>query len=97
LSPLLCRICAEAAWRPKDGQLVWRVPDMGAVWGSPVRVGNKLVWATLTGHVVVVAAKTGKVLAQLDIADRFFASPALADGVLYLGGESGKLYAINTL
>ncbi len=79
-----------------SGQRRWSVDDLGGSWSSPMVVGDKVVWATEGGVVLILALSTGKELARVELGDRFFATPAVADGVIYVGGDSGQLYAIDT-
>jgi len=78
------------------GQRRWVVDGYGGSWASPVVVGDKVVWATVSGHVLIIGLSSGKVLADVETGDRLFATPAVADGVIYVGGDSGQLYAIDT-
>jgi len=78
------------------GAVRWSVDQYGGSWSSPVVVGNKVVWITASGHLLVLELRSGKVLADHDLGDRFFATPAVSDGVIYVGGDSGMLYAVDT-
>ncbi len=78
------------------GQRRWMIEGYGGSWGSPVVVGKTVVWVTQPGTVVIANADNGKVLATLDLGDTIYATPAVSDGVIYVGGDSGKLYAVDT-
>jgi outer membrane protein assembly factor BamB len=78
------------------GQRRWTVDGYGGSWASPVVVGDKVVWATVSGHVLIIGLSSGKVLADVETGDKLFATPAVADGVIYVGGDSGQLYAIDS-
>lgn len=80
----------------RTGAVRWSVDQYGGSWSSPVVVGNKVVWITAPGHLLVLELRSGKVLADHDLGDRFFATPAVIDGVIYVGGDSGMLYAVDT-
>ncbi len=78
------------------GERRWAVDEYGGSWSSPVVVGNKVLWVTAGGQLLVLELRSGKVLSALDLGDRVFATPAVADGVVYVGGDAGMLYAVDT-
>lgn len=79
-----------------NGQRRWMIEGYGGSWGSPVVAGKTVVWVTCPGNIVIANVDNGKVLATLELADTIYATPAVADGVIYVGGDSGKLYAVDT-
>lgn len=79
-----------------SGQRLWLVEGYGGSWGSPVVVGDKAVWVTVPGTLLIVNLNNGKVQAKVELEDTIYASPAVADGVIYVGGDSGQVYAIDT-
>lgn len=88
--------CAEAA----TGRLLYeqRVERAGQVYASPVLAGDRLYYVARTGRTFVIAAKPEyELLAVNDLSDRstFNASPAVADGRLYLRSDR-FLYCIGS-
>ena len=77
--------CLEAS----SGKLVWRQRIGGSFFGSPVWVDGRLYCIAMKGQVVVLAASdTFKVLARVPLGEMSYATPAVADGVMYLRTRS---------
>jgi len=75
--------------RLADGKVVWRERVGGAYYGSPVCVGNRLYCISKSGEVVVVAVSDKfEVLARAPLGEPSYATPAVADGVMYLRTRS---------
>lgn len=73
--------CLEAA----SGEVVWRERVGGKYFGSPVRVGDRLYCMSREGEMVVLAAERQyRLLARIDLGEPTHATPAVADGVMYL-------------
>ncbi len=71
--------------RPSTGEEVWRERVGGAFFGSPVWVDQRLYCISKTGEVVVLAAADEfQVLARVPLGDTSYATPAVANGVMYL-------------
>jgi outer membrane protein assembly factor BamB len=86
--------CLDAA----SGALVFqeRLPARGPYYASLVAADGKLYAASARGELSVFAAdKELRVLSTLDLEDRLMATPALADGVVYVRTES-RLWAFRT-
>ncbi len=74
----------------KDGKEVWRERLAGNVYASPVLVEGKMIVIDSVGKVYFVeAGPEFKLLAQNDLKEGAFASPAVADGKLYIRTRSG--------
>lgn len=73
----------------KSGELKWREKIPGNFSSSPVMIGNKLYLATEDGvaYVAEVSPKGGKIVFELEMEERIFASPAVIDGALFLRSE----------
>lgn len=84
------------AYDRATGAARWEVAEHGGSWSSPVIVGDRVVWLPASGPLLVLDRATGETLASLPLQDRFFATPAVVDGTIYVGGDSGNLYAITT-
>ncbi|MHB8861863.1 MAG: outer membrane protein assembly factor BamB family protein, partial [Pirellulaceae bacterium] len=76
------------------GNLIWRERVAGDFFGSPVCIGNRLYCIAKNGDVVVLAASdTFQELARVSLGEPSFATPAVADGVMYLRTAS-HLYSL---
>jgi outer membrane protein assembly factor BamB len=79
--------CAEA----KTGKAVWaqRVFENSDVTASPVMVGDKILMISEKGEVAVVKAdKQFEEPTLVSLGDRVYASPAVADGKVFVRGEA---------
>jgi outer membrane protein assembly factor BamB len=76
-----------ACYDVKDGKKVWEHDFEMEVQSSPSLVGDWLfVIGTKGVAVVVEAGREFKEIARSSLADKFFASPAFADGRMFLRG-----------
>jgi outer membrane protein assembly factor BamB len=73
----------------KDGKKVWEHDFEMEVQSSPSLVGDRLFFIGTKGVAVVVAAgREFKEIARSNLADKFLASPAFADGRMFLRGAT---------
>jgi outer membrane protein assembly factor BamB len=79
-----------------SGKSLWELKKTFGSWSSPIVTGNKIVWMGTNGTLMIINNKTGKVLGSLELNTNVFATPAIADGIIYIGGEDGKMQAIDT-
>lgn len=71
--------------RAATGELVWRERIGGTFYGSPVYVNGKLYAMNAQGELAVIAASEQfKLLAKIPLGEGSHATPAVADGVMYL-------------
>lgn len=84
--------CYEA----RSGRQFWRNRiGEGPYHSSLVAGDGKVYFLNIHGECTVVSANaTGQVLAKSKIADTFYATPAISDGMIYLRGYR-RLYAIS--
>ena len=88
-----------------SGQIRWRAAAAprkvnAVVRSSPAIVGGRVVVTTgettpMDGHAVALDAMTGSTLWRSKLADYSTSSPAVANGVIYLGSFDTRLYALN--
>ena len=78
----------------KDGTKLWTHDLQMEVQASPVMVGNRL-FVMGSGGVAVVAevGRSFREIARSELADKFLASPAFANGRMFLRGET-NLYCV---
>jgi outer membrane protein assembly factor BamB len=89
------------------GALLWTSRaasvDAGAVVRSSPAVGHGRVFVDtgettpMDGHVVAFDATNGRAIWRMHLADYATSSPALANGVLYLGSFDTRLYAFSAI
>lgn len=73
----------------KDGEVHWRERVGGSYSGSPIRIGDHIYCTSEDGKVVVLdAAGTFRLVAENDLGERSFATPAVSDGRMYLRTET---------
>jgi outer membrane protein assembly factor BamB len=74
----------------KSGEVNWREKLAGNFSSSPILAGGALYCLTEDGvcYVLEVSPEAGKVVFELDVEERLFASPAAVDGALYLRSET---------
>lgn len=73
--------CLDAA----TGEVHWRERIGGEFYSSPVWIEGRLYGISKRGEVVVLAASEEfKELARVELGEKTFATPAIANGVLYL-------------
>lgn len=71
------------------GDVHWRERVGGQYFSSPVRVADRIYCISRNGEMVVLAAADKfKLLGRVDLEEPSHATPAIADGVMYLRTES---------
>jgi outer membrane protein assembly factor BamB len=75
--------------KPATGEIQWQERVGGNYFGSPVCADGKIWAMNAKGELVVIAASgTFKELGRVDLGEPSHATPAVADGVLYLRTRS---------
>ena len=78
----------------ETGKMHWRERVDGDFYSSPLWIEGRLYGISKRGEVVVLAAgKTFKELGRVDLGEKTFATPAVADGVMYLRTQS-RLFSL---
>jgi hypothetical protein len=74
---------------PDDGKLRGQVRLAGSFWASPIRVGDLVVAAGKEGKTFLVdVSGEPRIVAENELPGTFTATPAFADGSLYLRSET---------
>ncbi len=83
------------AYSTADGSLVWSAG--GATASTSPAVGNGTVFVASSASTVITAysASSGATLWTADVGGSGVSSPALANGVLYIGSDDHNLYAFD--
>jgi outer membrane protein assembly factor BamB len=69
----------------RDGAVLWRERFKGLLYASPVVVGEHVYFSNDRGRTIVVAAESQfRKVAESDLGEKIFASPAPVDGLLYV-------------
>lgn len=85
------------ALNTKDGAEIWDAPfrTAGQIFGSPAVEGDRAYVADDKGIVYAFETKTGERLWERQVSDqKFWSTPTVDDGVLYIGGMDKRLYAL---
>jgi outer membrane protein assembly factor BamB len=78
----------------KTGERVWQMRLDGVFFASPVAADGTIYFLSQTGETVVVkAGRTPQILARNSLGERLVASPAIADGRIFLRSDA-RLFAI---
>lgn len=82
----------------ETGEIVWRKPMTGPVWSSPVVVDDVLIQSDCGGNIYGFDVSLPRVepplLWQISLDGCVEATPAMWNGVLYVGARDGGFYAI---
>ncbi len=76
------------------GKKKWK-RSIGAFWGEPLIVGERLYLVTLRGRVLCLALEDGRTLAEAQLAHDCLAAPAWSDSILAVGDDRGTLYGFD--
>ena len=82
--------CVDAG----TGKEYWRERVGGEFYSSPIWINGRLYCISKHGQIVVLAANQKfEVLARMELDEKTFATPAVANGVMYLRTQS-RLYSV---
>ncbi|MBG86284.1 MAG: hypothetical protein CMO80_05215 [Verrucomicrobiales bacterium] len=82
--------CVDAA----TGKEHWRERVRGEFYSSPIWIERRLYCISKRGQIVVLAAgRKFEVLARMELGEKTFATPAVANGVMYLRTQT-RLYSL---
>jgi outer membrane protein assembly factor BamB len=90
--------------RRSDGRIRWlkqleayKDPETrrGAVaWSGPVLVSDRLIALSSEGYAVSISPYTGEILGQIDIPDKAFIAPVVANNTVYVLTDDARLTAL---
>lgn len=75
-----------------EEKLLWKLPAKAVGRSSPVYADGRLYFVEDGGTLLVVDAKTGKIVTSKKVGRIMFGSPLYADGKLYVAENTGKVY-----
>jgi outer membrane protein assembly factor BamB len=73
-----------SALDPATGEIVWQVDTPSSVWSGSAVTESEVFFVDLNGHVYAADATTGDVIWTVELGELVQATPAYADGVLYV-------------
>jgi outer membrane protein assembly factor BamB len=82
--------CVDA----ETGQCYWVHETSSAVWGSTLVVDGKVYMPTPKGLFVLAAGREKRLLSQINVGATIYASPVVANGVLYIASRAGWVWAV---
>ena len=93
-----CRDAHVWAIEAETGDLKWKYYNNGSwVIATPVVYNDTLYYETSDSHKInALSAVSGKLLYSGDCKTYGFSSPALTNGILYLGTHGGSMMALET-
>lgn len=65
-----------------------------ALWGGPVLAGDRLLITSSFGDLLAVSPYDGSVLGKIDVRDRVRLGPVIANRIIYVLTDSGRLIAL---
>lgn len=77
------------------GECYWVHDARAEVWGSTLVADGKVYMPHAKGLTVLAAGKRLEVLGHVSLGAKFFASPVVANGVLYVASTGGWLWAVD--
>lgn len=80
---------------PANGSFIWQVCLVGTVMGAVTDTSSRVLAVVDKTTLTLVNALTGAVLYNNN-ANRYYGSPSISNGVLYVGSTTGSLYAFGT-
>lgn len=78
---------------PED-KLLWKVLGKTISRSSPVKVGERVYFVDDGGAMMGVNAKTGNIEVEKKLGRIMFGSPVVSEGKIYIGENTGKIYAL---
>ncbi|MSQ25355.1 MAG: hypothetical protein EXR49_03635 [Dehalococcoidia bacterium] len=85
------------ALNAKDGAEIWDFPTAGQIFGSPAVQGDRVYVADDKGIVYAFETPTGERVWERQVShQKFWSTPTVADGVVYIGGMDKRLYALDS-
>jgi outer membrane protein assembly factor BamB len=76
-----------------DGKLLWKFATRRKVDGSPVVVGDSVVFGSGDGHLYVLALQDGSERWSAELGSELGGSVAVADGWIFAAGLDGRVVA----
>jgi outer membrane protein assembly factor BamB len=77
-----------------DGSILWTFTTGGDVMSAPAVADDKVYFGSLDHIIYCVDEITGALIWEYNTsASHIYGSPAIDDGILYIGNENGKVYA----
>lgn len=80
----------------QNGQVLWRTPTNGWVWGGPALKDDRLYFGDLSGAFYALDASSGQIIWQHQFDSGAISdTPLVTEDSIYFTTESGAVYALN--
>jgi outer membrane protein assembly factor BamB len=76
-----------------SGEPLWIFPTGGEIDGSPVIVGDKVVFGSADGRIYLLSLSDGEELWSYEIGAAITSSPAVVGQRVIIGADDGRVYA----
>lgn len=77
-----------------EDKLLWKIPKRAVGRNCAVKLGDRVYFVEDGATLVIVEAKTGKLIGQKKLGRIMFGSPLAADGKLYIAENTGRFYVL---
>ncbi len=77
-----------------EADLLWKIPKKTIGRSSPTKLGDRVYFLEDSAALLIVEAKTGKLIGQKKLGRIMFGSPTVGDGKLYVAENTGRFYVL---
>ncbi len=77
-----------------EDKLLWKIPKRAVGRNCAAKLGDRIYYIEDGATLVIVEAKTGKLVGQKKLGRIMFGSPLVADGKLYVAENTGRFYVL---
>lgn len=78
---------------PED-KLLWKVPKKTIGRSSPIKIGDRVYYIEDGALMLIVDAKSGKIVGEKKLGRIMFGSPVYADGKIYVAENTGRIWIL---
>jgi outer membrane protein assembly factor BamB len=77
-----------------EEKLVWKIPAITVGRSSPIKVDDRIYYLEDGAKLVIVDAKTGKIIGDKKLGRSMYGSPVYGDGKIYIAENTGKIWIL---
>lgn len=74
-----------------ESMLLWKLPKRPIGRSSPVKIDDRVYFVDDSGEMMIINAKTGKIIGKEDLGRIMFGSLVVGDGKIYAGEQTGRI------